>query len=281
MSSRATRRVGRTPSREARLRFTCQSTSGQRLETPSRLALGRRDQAILELFYASGLRLSELTGLDLDDLNLSARMVRVLGKGRKERLVPMTQTAADAIRTYLKDREMMVQGAGSRVQGAGSRVQGAGSRVRGPGSAVEHPLFVNYRGQRLTPRSVHRLVRRYVALCSTRFGISPTPCSFLCTNCGGGEMCVHRSCWPRAASTTRLHTRQCCAPHRVTARQPSAKRAPIDGLGWLRRGMQQSLRDPSLRRPLEALFARRRAPVGGNAVHVLLDGTNTALAPGH
>ncbi len=76
------------------------------LETPDRGSpLGRRDQAMLELFYASGLRLSELTGLDLDDLNLSARMVRVLGKGRKERLVPMTQTAADAIRAYLPDRE--------------------------------------------------------------------------------------------------------------------------------------------------------------------------------
>ena len=95
------------------------------LETPDRSSpLGRRDQAMLELFYASGLRLSELTGLDLDDLNLSARMVRVLGKGRKERLVPMTQTAAEAIRTYLKDREMLIQGPGSRVQGPGSRVQG-------------------------------------------------------------------------------------------------------------------------------------------------------------
>ena len=73
------------------------------LETPDRSTpLGRRDQAILELFYASGLRLSELVGLDLDDLNLSGRMVRVLGKGRKERLVPINQSAADAIRAYLR-----------------------------------------------------------------------------------------------------------------------------------------------------------------------------------
>ena len=55
--------------------------------------LGRRDRAMLELFYASGLRLSELVGLNVDDANLSARMARVLGKGRKERLVPFNRSA--------------------------------------------------------------------------------------------------------------------------------------------------------------------------------------------
>ena len=135
------------------------------LETPDRSTpLGRRDQAMLELFYASGLRLSELTGLDLDDINLNARMVRVLGKGRKQRLVPMTQTAADAIREYLKDREVMVRLAAPKLREPRRRLE---ERRR------EHPLFVNYRGGRLTPRSVHRLVCRYVAICSTRFGISP------------------------------------------------------------------------------------------------------------
>ena len=71
--------------------------------------LGRRDKAILELFYASGLRLSELTGLDLQDLNLSGRVVRVLGKGRKERIVPFNTTAAAAIRAWLADREQFLQ----------------------------------------------------------------------------------------------------------------------------------------------------------------------------
>ncbi|HTL03824.1 MAG TPA: tyrosine recombinase XerC [Vicinamibacterales bacterium] len=121
--------------------------------------LGRRDRAILELFYASGLRLSELVGLGIEDLNLSSRMVRVLGKGRKERLVPFNVATADAIRAWLKDRA-----ASPGEQRAKSREQ-----TRGPKAA----LFLNYRGERLSTRSVDRLVRRYVAQCSTKFGISP------------------------------------------------------------------------------------------------------------
>jgi integrase/recombinase XerC len=134
-------------------------------------ALSRRDRAILELFYASGLRLSELAGLDVDDVNLSGRMVRVLGKGRKERLVPFNTTAAKAVRDYLKDRAAIVRTAG------GVRLQA--DRQRGPAKAGRHvrggadPLFVNYRGTRLTVRSIDRLVRRYVAASGTRTGISP------------------------------------------------------------------------------------------------------------
>ena len=117
--------------------------------------LGRRDRAILELFYASGLRLSELTGLDLDDVNLSAQMVRALGKGGKQRLVPFNRSTASALRVYLKDRELLVN---------------AGSRTRDRRS---DPLFVNYRGTRLTVRSVDRLVRRYAATSGVRPGVSP------------------------------------------------------------------------------------------------------------
>ncbi len=115
--------------------------------------LGRRDRAILELFYASGLRLSELAGLDLEDVNLTARMVRVTGKGGKERLVPFNTSTASAIRVSLKDRELLVR--------------------EGPRREKRNPLFVNYRGTALGTRSIDRLVRRYVAACSTRLGISP------------------------------------------------------------------------------------------------------------
>jgi integrase/recombinase XerC len=127
------------------------------LETPDvSTPLGRRDRAILELFYASGLRLSELVGLDLEDVNLSARMVRVMGKGSKERIVPFNESARKSIVTWLKDRAALV-----------------GSRIPGPRSRNIAPLFVNARGTRLTGRSVQRIVGRYVSMCSTRFGISP------------------------------------------------------------------------------------------------------------
>jgi integrase/recombinase XerC len=128
--------------------------------------LGRRDKAILELFYASGLRLSELVGLDLEDVNLSGRVVRVLGKGRKERIVPFNTTAAGALRAWLADRE--------GVRPGSDRGQTGVRRASDPGRRrAREPLFLNYRGGRLSTRSVDKLVRRYVAACSTRMGISP------------------------------------------------------------------------------------------------------------
>ena len=146
-----------TPKREHRLPpHLGEAEMSRLLEMPdSAQPLGRRDRAILELFYASGLRLSELVGLDVEDVNLNARMVRVLGKGRKERLVPFNKSAEAAIRAWL--------------QGGWGQTPDAGSRGRRRG----HPLFLNDQGERLSTRSVDRLVRKYVAACSTRFGISP------------------------------------------------------------------------------------------------------------
>ena len=126
-------------------------------------ALGRRDRAILELFYASGLRLSELVGLDLEEVNLRARMVRVMGKGAKERLVPFNSTTEQSLRAWLADR--------ASLRTAKPRAQSPKPKAQSPNNA--EPLFVNFRGARLTGRSVQRLVARYVAACSTRFGISP------------------------------------------------------------------------------------------------------------
>jgi len=142
----------RTPKREVRMPVHLSEAEMTRLlDAPdSEEPLGRRDKAIVELFYASGLRLSELAGLDLDDVNLSRKMTRVLGKGGKERLVPFNGTTASAIRAYLKDRDKLL----------------------GERRPDHDALFVNYRGGRLTVRSIDRLVRRY-ATASTRPRVSP------------------------------------------------------------------------------------------------------------
>jgi integrase/recombinase XerC len=137
--------------------------------------LAQRDRAILELFYASGLRLSELAGLDVDDVNLGAKMVRVLGKGGKERIVPFNGSAAKAVREYLRGRDALVQVGPAKAGHDRSVAAGrSGSvRVQADRGRRRDPLFVNYRGGRLTTRSIDRLVRRYVAATSTRVGISP------------------------------------------------------------------------------------------------------------
>jgi integrase/recombinase XerC len=144
-----------TPKREVRMPAHLSEDEMTRLlEAPQDDGpLGRRDRAILELFYASGLRLSELVGLDLDDVNVSAQMVRALGKGGKQRLVPFNKSTAAAIRTYLKDRASLLAPALRRQRG--------------------EPLFVNYRGTRLTVRSVDRLVRRHALSSQVRAGVSP------------------------------------------------------------------------------------------------------------
>jgi len=158
-----------TPKRELRMpAHLAEGEMARLLEMPDPShPLGRRDRAILELFYASGLRLSELVGLDVDDVNLNSRMVRVLGKGGKQRIVPFNTSAETAIRAWLKDGWNAGWGQTPVVDLRtrwGQTPAGRRSRT---------PLFLNYQGGRLSTRSVDRLVRKYVAACSARFGISP------------------------------------------------------------------------------------------------------------
>ncbi len=168
-----------TPKREIRMpAHLSEDEMSKLIESPAGdTVLARRDRAILELFYASGLRLSELAGLDVDDVNLSAKMVRVLGKGGRERIVPFNGSAAKAVREYLKGRDTLLQ-SGPAPAGHGRRSgrdAGGSGRVR---HRADHgrkrdPLFLNFRGSRLTTRSIDRLVRRYVTATSARTGISP------------------------------------------------------------------------------------------------------------
>ncbi len=116
--------------------------------------LTRRDRAILELFYASGLRISELVGLNLSDVDLQERLVRVRGKGRKERIVPMGRKALEALVPYLASR--------GDLPGQG-----------GTESKEPEAMFLNHRGGRLTARSVSRVVLRH--LLTSRLGKKITP----------------------------------------------------------------------------------------------------------
>jgi tyrosine recombinase XerC len=164
-----------TPKREQRLpAHLAEAEMSRLLEMPDAATpLGRRDRAIMELFYASGLRLSELVGLGLEDVNLSSRVVRVLGKGGKERIVPFNRTTEAALRDWMRDREEIVVA----VRDSRLAVRASRFAVRKVAAVKSRrstePLFLNYRGGRLSTRSVDRLVRKYVAACSARFGISP------------------------------------------------------------------------------------------------------------
>jgi integrase/recombinase XerC len=140
--------------------------------------LGCRDRAILELFYASGLRLSELASLDVESVDLGARMVRVLGKGRKERMVPFNQTTAKALRAWLAQRlALRTKNEERRTKNGTKNEERRTERRTEPrttrSAARDEPLFVNFRGSRLTGRSIDRLLRRYVAQCLPQTGISP------------------------------------------------------------------------------------------------------------
>ncbi len=110
-----------------------------------------RDRAILELLYASGLRVSELVGLDLRGVNFGDGFVLVTGKGRKERIVPFGSKAKQAISEYLPVREKILKEKTSSCSA----------------------LFVNKRGQRLTTRSVDRLVKKYVRIFGPNIKASP------------------------------------------------------------------------------------------------------------
>ena len=140
-----------TPKREKHLPSVMQPADvALLLEQPDlERPLGVRDRAFLELLYASGLRISELTGIDLDDIEVRARLVKVHGKGSKERIVPFGSKAEAAIREYLGVR---------------------GELCKDP---EEQALFVNYRGERITTRSVRRLFERYVRAAALRAGVSP------------------------------------------------------------------------------------------------------------
>jgi integrase/recombinase XerC len=145
-------RIVATPKQEMHVpSFLSEQEMAGFLEIPdSGRPLDLRDRAILELLYASGIRVSELVGINLEDAGLGERLIRVRGKGKKERLVPFGRAAADRLSAYLAARPALV------LDRAG-----------------ETALFLNYQGRRITSRSVERIVDKYIRLTAVKRKISP------------------------------------------------------------------------------------------------------------
>ena len=136
--------------------------------------LGLRDRALVELLYASGLRVGELVSLDWRDLDLRARVLRVVGKGGKERMVPFGAPAAAALRAWLMAWEDVRAARTNGSDDAGAA--GVSSRARAAAAAAADeamPVFLNARGGRLTDRSVRRILDRCVAQAAIATGVHP------------------------------------------------------------------------------------------------------------
>ncbi len=125
------------------------------IETPdNETNLGKRDRAILELLYATGVRVAELTKLNLHDIDFRNKLLRVSGKRRKERIVPFGDPALQALKNYLDVRDSFLQQAPLADRDS-------------------QALLLNYQGTRITTRSVGRMVEKYIRQCAGIHDISP------------------------------------------------------------------------------------------------------------
>lgn len=126
------------------------------IETPDvNTDLGRRDRAILEFLYATGIRVSELVGINLNDIDFRERTARVMGKRKKQRIVPFHEHALDALMHYLeKSRPVFL--------------------LECPEAERDlQAVFLHRRGGRLTTRSVGRMIDKYIKMCADIHSISP------------------------------------------------------------------------------------------------------------
>ena len=154
----------RAPKARKRLPSTLDTDQMARLlEFRAHDSLSARDKAIMELFYSSGLRVAELVGLDVSDLDIADRTVRVLGKGSRTRIVPVGRKAITALQAWLMQRSILMQARETRMQA---------------------PLFIGRSGRRLTARAVQLRVgawarrdRKSTRLNSSHHAISRMPSS--------------------------------------------------------------------------------------------------------
>jgi integrase/recombinase XerC len=145
----------RTPKKEKRLPGAVPIDDVLRLldAPPDDRTMGRRDRAMLELFYASGIRLSELTGLDLGDLDLEQRLIRVRGKGRKERVVPINERSAGMLRRVIGERQNF--------------------KPSVLDDDAQQALFLSNAGRRISPRRVRQVVEKWVRAAAMQRRVSP------------------------------------------------------------------------------------------------------------
>jgi len=115
-----------------------------------------RDQAVMELLYSTGMRVAELVDCDINDLDFDTGMVKVTGKGNRQRLVPMGRPAMESVRSYYPQRENIIR-----------------DRLRQGKKAEKNALFLNSRGTRLTARSVERLVKTYAIRAGITARVTP------------------------------------------------------------------------------------------------------------
>jgi integrase/recombinase XerC len=127
----------------------------------------RRDRALLELLYAAGLRVSELTGLNLSDIDHKECILRVVGKGNKERIVPFGSKAREALQNYWPVREKLL------AARSASSARSSAAAASESGSNSYQAVFLNYAGRRLTQRSVGRIVKKYVRLVNINWDLHP------------------------------------------------------------------------------------------------------------
>jgi len=129
------------------------------IESPdSAKLLGLRDRAILETFYSTGIRVSELVGLNLEDIDFFSGVVKVRGKGKKERMVPIGEKALGALRDYAQKSKPEGDGAASNSRSRKNNLQA---------------VFLNKNGSRLTDRGVRLILDKYIRLTALREDISP------------------------------------------------------------------------------------------------------------
>lgn len=126
------------------------------IETPdTNTDLGRRDRAIIEFLYATGIRVGELVSIDLKDIDFRERLVRVTGKRRKQRILPFHEHALQALMHYLAE------------------TRPAFLNSCPPSTRDANAVFLNYQGTRLTTRSVGRMIDKYIKQCADIHNISP------------------------------------------------------------------------------------------------------------